>query len=193
MPQALRDLDPRRRKTREALHSAFILLALQRRYHEIRIDDILKASGVSRSTFYEHFAGKDALLAAAMDGPISLLAGMVAGESNPRQVAVLLEHFWENRALARSIFQGAAFRVVRNALVAQVEARLKRCDPGRLRLPRRLAAHALADGMFSPVLAWLSGEAACDPIDLAAALQASSRAMLAGMSVAANGSGDASG
>lgn len=84
MPQALRDLDPRRRKTREALHSAFILLALQRRYHEIRIDDILKASGVSRSTFYEHFAGKDALLAAAMDGPISLLAGMVAGESNPR-------------------------------------------------------------------------------------------------------------
>lgn len=181
MGQARHDLDPRRRRTREALQSAFTLLALQRRYHEIRIDDILKASGVSRSTFYEHFAGKDALLAASMDGPLSLLADMPTGKAGVQQVAVLLAHFWENRALARSLFQGAALRVIRNTLVAQIEARLKRSEAGRLRLPPRLAARALADGMFSPILAWLSGEASCSPVDLAEALQASSKAMLASM------------
>ena len=166
--------------------SAFIVLALQQRYHEIRIDDILKASGVSRSTFYEHFASKDALLAASMEGATSLLAGMPVGESSAQQVAVLLEHFWDNRALGRSLFQGAALRVIRNALVAQVEAGLKRHDGSGLRLPRRLAAHALADGIFSPILAWLSGEATCSPVDLAAALLKTSNATFAGMSVAAN-------
>jgi hypothetical protein len=42
----------------------------------------------------------------------------------------------------------------------------------------------LADGMFSPILAWLSGEASCAPLDLAAALRASSQAMLGGMAAA---------
>ena len=186
MRQTIPDIDPRRRKTRDALLSAFIVLALQQRYHEIRIDDILKASGISRSTFYEHFASKDALLAASMEGATSLLAGMPVGESSVQQVAVLLEHFWDNRALGRSLFQGAALRVIRNALVAQVEAGLKRHDGSGLRLPLRLAAHALADGMFSPILAWLSGEATCSPVDFAAALLETSKATLAGMSVATN-------
>jgi AcrR family transcriptional regulator len=168
------------------LQSAFVVLALEHRYHEIRVDDILKASGVGRSTFYEHFAGKDALLAASMDDALSLLADMPTGESDSRQVAGLLEHFWDNRTLARSLFQGAALRVIRNALVQRIEARLDRSDAGRLRLPRRLAAHALADGMFSPLVAWLSGEAPCSPADLGAALQTTSRATLASMIAAAH-------
>lgn len=181
MRQAPHDRDPRWRRTREALQSAFTVLALERRYHEIRIDDILKASGVGRSTFYEHFAGKDALLAASMEGPLSLLADMPAGKASVQQVAVVLEHFWDNRGLARSLLQGAALRLIRNALVAQIESRLKRSSAGQLRLPHRLAAHALADGMFSPIVAWLSGEASCSPVDLASALQTSSKATLASM------------
>lgn len=182
MNQNPQSIDPRRRRTRETLHSSFILLALDRRYHEIRIDDILRMSGVSRSTFYEHFTSKDALLVSSMDGPLSLLSGMPVGESSTMQITALLEHFWENRAIARSIFQGTSLRVIRNALVTSIEARLKRHDRGKLRLPRRLASHALADGMFSPIVAWLIGEVPCSPIDLADALITSSKAMLAGMS-----------
>jgi AcrR family transcriptional regulator len=186
MKQVRHDRDPRRARTRDALQSAFILLALEHRYHEIHVDDILTASGVGRSTFYEHFAGKDALLAASMGDALSLLAGMPTGESGPRSVASLLEHFWNNRALARSLFQGTALRVVRNALVERIDARLDGSDTGRLRLPRRLAAHALADGMFSPIVAWLSGEAPCGPLDLAAGLCTVSRATLAGMVAGSN-------
>lgn len=179
-----RDLDPRRRRTRQALLSAFVLLALRRRYHEIRIDDLLEASGVGRSTFYEHFAGKDALLAASMSDALSLLAGVPTGESTPQQLAALLDHFWHNRAMAPGIFQGAAHRVVRNALVRRVEDALKHGDGGRLRLPRRLAAHALADGLLSPVVAWLGGEATCGAGEFAMALHDASRATLASLQVA---------
>lgn len=176
--------DPRRRRTREALVSAFMLLALHRRYHEIRVGDILEVSGIGRSTFYEHFAGKDAVLAASMGDALSRLAKMSTGETTVQQAAMLLAHFWSNRAMAPGVFQGAAYRVVRNALVGQVEDALKHRDAGRLRLPRRLAAHALADGVLSPIAAWLAGDAACTPVDLATALHDASRASLASMLVA---------
>ena len=180
MRQAPDQSDPRRLRTREALQSAFIVLALGRRYHEIRIDDILQASGVGRSTFYEHYASKDALLVASLDDVLALLARMPTGGADSGHVTALLQHFWQNRALARSLFQGAPLRVVRNALVAQVEAQLQHSGH-RLRIPHRLAAHVLADGVFSPILAWLSGEAACDAVELAAALGGSSQAALRGL------------
>lgn len=58
-------------------------------------------------------------------------------------------------------------------------------DPRRRRTRQDLlAAHSLADGMFSPINAWLSGEAKCGAQQLALALQlstaASARALRAG-------------
>lgn len=178
--------DPRRRRTREALQSAFIVLALQRRYDQIRIHDLLEASGVGRSTFHEHFAGKDALLCARMEGAISLLADVPTGKAGAPQVAVLLTHFWDNRDLARGLFQGSALRVIRNARISQVEGRLARRGGDRLRLPPRLAAHALADGLFSPIVAWLSGDASQRSDDLAVALGISPVATLASMVAASS-------
>lgn len=175
-------LDPRKRRSREALLQAFFELVLEHRYHEIRIADVLARSGVGRSTFYEHFRSKDALLAASIEGPFSVLAGML-GEQPVSRVQGLLEHFWQNRALARGIFQGAAYRPVRAVLVAAVEQQLRREHAARLRVPPRLAAHALADAMLSPIVAWTTGEAACSASDLAAALQASTSAMLDAFSI----------
>jgi hypothetical protein len=91
-------------------------------------------------------------------------------------VAGLLVHFWENRALARSLFQGAAQQALRRKLISCIEARLDNHARNQLRVPRRLVAHALADGMFSPIIAWLLGEAACDAGELAVALQRSTAA-----------------
>lgn len=178
-------MDSRRQRTRDELLAAFFTLVLSRRYHEIRVADVLAASGTGRSTFYEHFRNKDELLSAALHGPFSILAGIVSGESGVARVSGILQHFWENRALARSLFQGAALRVVRQTLIASIEARLDREYRSRLRIPPRLAAHALADGMFSPIIAWLSGEAACSAGDLAAALQLSTAAMLRALQVSA--------
>lgn len=171
-------IDPRRKRTRDGLLAAFFKLVLSRRYHEIRIADILSESGVSRSTFYEHFASKDELLSASIEGPFLILAGMVCNELSTRHVERLLVHFWENRALARGLFQGAAHQALRRKLVGCIESRLDNCAGNKLRIPRRLVAHALADGMFSPIVAWLLGEATCDAGDLAVALQRSAAASI---------------
>lgn len=176
--------DPRWRRAHQDLLAAFFSLVLSRRYHEIRVADVLERSGVSRSTFYEHFRNKDELLSASLEGPFRILASLVRTDADAGRVRAILEHFWQNRALARSLFQGAALRIVRRSLVVHVEAALDREQRSRLRIPARLAAHALADGMLSPLIAWLSGEAKCSADDLALALQlttaASAHALLAG-------------
>lgn len=176
MTQADPNEDPRRRRTRQDLLAAFFSLVLSRRYHEIRVADVLSRSGVGRSTFYEHFSNKDALLSASLEGPFQILANLVRPEADANRVQGILEHFWDNRALARSLFQGAALRIVRRTLVGHVEAALDRDQRSRLRIPLRLAAHSLADGMFSPIVAWLSGEAKCTAQELAVALQLSTAA-----------------
>lgn len=127
-------IDPRRKRTRDGLLAAFFKLVLSRRYHEIRIADILSESGVSRSTFYEHFASKDELLSASIEGPFLILAGMVCNELSTRHVERLLVHFWENRALARGLFQGAAHQALRRKLVGCIESRLDNCAGNKLRI-----------------------------------------------------------
>lgn len=168
--------DPRRRRTRQDLMAAFFSLVLSQRYHEIRVGDVLARSGVSRSTFYEHFRNKDELLAASLEGPFQTLANLVGERADVNKVRAILDHFWQNRALARSLFQGAALRIVRYTLVMHVENTLSPAQRSRLRIPVRLAAHGLADGLFSPVVAWLLGDAKCSAQELAVALQLSTAA-----------------
>ena len=172
--------DPRRQRTRQALLGAFFVLVLERRYHEIRIEDILARAGVGRSTFYEHFRNKDALLSASIEQPFGILADAVL---SPDIVAMtrLLEHFWDNRALAASIFQGAVRRKMGATLAAMIETRLKRTQRAHLRLPPKLAATSLAEAQLAPIVAWLSGDAACSASQLAEALQAATTALMQSM------------
>lgn len=169
--------DARRQRTRQALLGAFFVLVLERRYHEVRIDDIVARAGVGRSTFYEHFANKDALLAASIEGPFAILADAVVAPYAP-QLPGLLVHFWQNRALARGILSGAVRRKVAAVLVDQIERRLRRQVGAHLRVPPRLAAVALAEAQLAPITAWLNGEAACAPEALAQALHQGTRALV---------------
>lgn len=61
--------DRRVRRTRGALTGAFARLVHGRRYGEIRVQDILEQADVGRSTFYDHYRGKDDLLLDSM-GPL---------------------------------------------------------------------------------------------------------------------------
>lgn len=169
--------DPRKGRTRADLLQAFFGLVLDRRYHEISVADVLAASGVAKSTFYEHFAGKDALLAASLEGPLAVLAGLVDGASTASDVERILEHFHDYGTVVRSLLKGPAFRVVRNELVGRVEARLDRGLKARMRIPPRIAASAIADATLSPIVAWLDGEAACTAGELSLALEAAVRGL----------------
>ena len=177
--------DKRVQRTRQALLRAFFGLVLERRYDEIKVADILERSGVGRSTFYEHFSSKDAILASSLTGPFEVLADATGRADNTAQLTLLLEHFWENRAMARGIFLGAVRRRTTAVLVDLIEQRLNsdRVDkPAALIIPLRLAAIQLAQGLLAPTTAWLTGEARCSADALALALRRTATATISALS-----------
>jgi AcrR family transcriptional regulator len=176
--------DRRQEKTRSALLHAFRDLIVERRFDEIGVADIAARAQVSRSTLYQHFAGKSGLLTASIAVPFARLAATLGDEDNTRDLPSLLEHFWGNRALGRVLFSGAARHKVIAVLVDQIERGLKSrgyAKRGRLILPVRLAAVQLAEMLLAPVTAWLAGESRCSVEALAHALRRVGRGALASL------------
>ena len=173
--------DKRVERTREALFGAFFGLVLERPYEDIKVDDILDRSGVGRSTFYEHFDGKDDILAVSLRHPLPPLADAMRARDNTADIVGVLEHFWENRAIIPGIFTGPARAVVSAVLVELIEERFKLDrvgSPYPLLIPPRLAAIQIAEGLLAPVTAWLLGESKCTAEALAQALRQTAMATL---------------
>ena len=169
----LAPVDLRAERTRAALLAAFFVVVQEQRYDDITVADLVARAGVSRSAFYAHYAGKDALLAASIAGPFSILANTLKAGRIDALVG-LLDHFWSNRALARSILREPIRRKVVAVLTDQVERILVEGGTwkrGPLILPTRLAAIQLAEMLLAPLTAWLAGEVRCDSGTLAAALR----------------------
>jgi len=60
--EAERNLDLRIRKTRRAIRSGLVKVCQAKPYAHVSVTDICAASMVSRTTFYDHYTDKDALL-----------------------------------------------------------------------------------------------------------------------------------
>ena len=71
---AEKKIDPRVSRTCRALQSAFIELMLTRGYKTVAVGDIVRRANVGRSTFYLHYAGKEALLRETLKNPSGGLA-----------------------------------------------------------------------------------------------------------------------
>jgi AcrR family transcriptional regulator len=170
--------------TRNALLSAFRDLIMDKPYDELTVADIVGRAHVGRSTFYEHFSGKDGLLAASIAAPFSALADTVGVSDNVPQLVELLEHFWAQRRLARELLVGAIRERSVRVLVGQIERRLRIELDGRksvLILPTRLVAVQMAEMLLAPIVAWLIGISRCNATALAVALRRSTVAHLAAM------------
>jgi AcrR family transcriptional regulator len=172
--------DRRVRRTRAALIDAFNHLVLQRGKGKIRVADIVEKANVGRSTFYEHFAGAEAIQMEALARPLAVLADAAAGKGDPARLEALLAHFWENRRLARDTFSGRAGEQAARLLADLVEARLR--DSGTdFEIPLRLAALQLAAAALAPVRGWVLAEAPCTAEILARSLCRSGRELAAGL------------
>ena len=75
-------MDPRVRRTRLALQNAMKAVALERDYETVTISDLTSRAGVNRATFYQHFKGKEDLLASIIEDLI-----LVMSEETARFVA----------------------------------------------------------------------------------------------------------
>lgn len=68
MSSAAPTLDPRIRRTRQALQDALRQLLAEKSFEEILVADITTAAAVNRATFYDHYADKHALFNALVAG-----------------------------------------------------------------------------------------------------------------------------
>lgn len=164
--------DARKQRTRVAIRNAFFSMVLERRYYEIKIDDIVEQAGIARSTFYEHFKNKDELLASSLEGPFSRLANLVDDTGTKESLIDILEHFWQNRAMARGIFTGAIRKKVGLALSGMIQKKLAKQFTGN-KMPLPLISIQLSEMMLAPISAWLAGQAVCSSKMLAEVLKTS--------------------
>jgi AcrR family transcriptional regulator len=167
--------DRRAMRTRAALIGAFNNLALSHRKN-IRVADIVALANVGRSTFYEHYKSADDIHLQAMSRPFAVLADAAAGIGDEARLTGLMQHFWENRQLARASFMGRMNDKVNRLLATMVEERL-RDQEDSLAIPLRLAAIQLAEAALAPVRGWVTAEAPCAADALAGAICRCGRAM----------------
>lgn len=161
---AARDPDRRTQRTRAAIFDALMRLIFARRYGTIRTADLIEAAGVGRSTFYEHFRSKDDVLVAVIDPIFLPLAIAATGRGSQAALRATLEHVWEQRALARVLFEPPLLPKLQRKLAGMIEARLPDIADGP---PRSLVAMGAAAGQLAMLRMWLAGEASC-PADVLA-------------------------
>lgn len=166
------------RRTRGAIVRAFNEMVLRRRYDDIQVGEIAGGAGVGRSTFYEHFRGKDALLEHALEPILAVFADAVTDAGDAERVRRVLEHFAENRKAARLRLQGASAAQFAGWIAERVEARLAEAR-GAWSLAPRFVAQQVGDAQVALVREWLRDPRACAAGELARALVASSRALVA--------------
>jgi len=152
------NLDSRIVKTRRALFEVFMELVLKQRYDDIQTSEIISKAGIARSTFYEHFSGKDDLLVKSMHGLLAVLAEAATQPHQEERLRWVLEHFWENRSMARIILQGRPYQLIKRQLAKLIAQQwLKSSEQSNFK-SMELPAIGLAESQWAMIKAWLTGE-----------------------------------
>lgn len=160
-------------RTRKALLDAFGRLVLERRYADIRIADVIREANVGRSTFYEHFRGKDDLLRQSLCRFLDGLADAVAETPDLRKLTFVLEHFRDNGRAARGLLNGPSAAQVVTVLAGLIETRLAAIRRPSSRAPAislELASVQAAESVLGLIRAWLNRGASSPPALVAKAL-----------------------
>jgi AcrR family transcriptional regulator len=176
-----KNLDRRTQRTRKALMSAFVELALTRGYEAMTTEEITRKANVGRSTFYLHYRSKAELLRESMQNPSQPLAACVGGDFPPQRLVPLLGHFREQRAVNRVFFTEPIRSLWVKALAALIEPRLilaAKTSGARLDIPRSLVALMLAEMQIALITHWLNSRVPLQSELIATTLVANTSAML---------------
>jgi AcrR family transcriptional regulator len=169
-PTALTILDRRTKRTQDLVFEAFSALVQTRRYDTFRVSDIIAHAGIGRSTFYDHYANKDDVLIKSMEGPLSILVRAICVGDQPSRLDALLEHFWERRAVARTILAPPMLSLIGQRFADMIMS-FNDAD-GHARAPKsapllKIQSIHIAFGLFAVIESWLSGRISMKHQDLA--------------------------
>ena len=173
--------DRRTERTHQALLDAFVALLFERGYDAINVAEIIERANIGRSTFYEHYAGKEALLRETIGRRFSTLAGLVDGTVSAVQIVGLLDHFIEHGKLSRTLLNGPTRPLMVRCLAELIEPMLGRPDGGTTPLlPRAMVAAQVAEAQLALIGQWLASRA-CSAEAMADAVIAVTGATLAAL------------
>lgn len=143
--------------TAAAIIDAFIGLALERRYDAIRVADLIARAGVGKSTFYEHFRGKDAVLLAAIQPILLALATAASGRAARSYIRAVVEHLWEQRSVGRPIMDSIAAPIIQRRLADAIASHGVGSDG---MANAALIAVGVASAQLAMLRCWLGGRVA---------------------------------
>jgi AcrR family transcriptional regulator len=176
--------DRRTERTRAALMSAFVGVLLADGYDAVTIEAVCERANVGRSTFYMHYAGKEAILRESLKRPASVLAVLVGNTLPPEVLVKQLEHFHEQRRRNHIFFTGQVRTVWIRVLAQIIEprlAKLVRAHRGRPILPLPLAALQIAEAQLAMIANWLTVNPGAKPEPVGEALVATTHATVAAL------------
>ena len=163
--------DPRTARTDAALVAAFNRLLLADGYETLTPASIASAAGVARSTFYAHYSSKLALLRHVLQLVLEPLADAVDTRRPSNNLELVLDHFWDNRRLARALMAGRPRRILQERLAEMIESNLRRRG-FVLPIPLPMAASCIAHGQVAMLDSWLAGRDTCSAAKFAEAIRA---------------------
>jgi AcrR family transcriptional regulator len=158
-------IDRRTLRTRGALRDALIGLIAERSWDEIAVQDICERANVGRSTFYVHYASKDALLQGGLDGLQAQLQRQVRVSADDAVLSIqppvafnfvlgLIEHAHEQRRVFRGLIGRRSGHVVQQRFREMVIRLITDELPASTGfLPHVAVARWLA-GAFVELLSW---------------------------------------
>lgn len=148
---------------RRWIATAFNSLVLGRRYETLSVGEVSRRAGVGRSTFYDHFRGKDDVLRHVMLPILAPLADAAVGVGVAERVQFVLDHLAENRGRAMEMLDGSARKCIEQTLAELVLARLRDRDATADSAERTLEAVRLAGSHVAVLREWLRQGRAASP------------------------------
>lgn len=178
--------DRRIQRTRDALRVALMQLMAERGWDAIDVQTLCERANIGRSTFYQHFSNKEALLQANFAGLRDALLARTprsAGTASPLAfVPHLLAHLYENRELFRALIGRRSGHFVQDRFR---ELLIELVADGGTTKPRgdwRAAArsHYLGGALFELLAWWLCSNRPHKPQEIEALFLHWSGAVMAG-------------
>lgn len=162
---ALRKGDKRVTRTRDVLGGALLQLMSEKPFEQITVQHVLDRAGVSRSTFYTHYTGKNDLFLGDVDdfweGMSTLLSRRGEPSNRVAPVRELFAHVAEARELYATLVAADKLHDVmelgRGHCAREIEKRLKRLPRARAMTSERrvILAHMFAGALVSSLTSWL--------------------------------------
>lgn len=158
MPNLAKNKGDRRvKRTKSHVFDAFFQMVQSQRYDEIKVIHIIEHSGVGKSTFYEHFKGKDDVLSQSLEYPMTVFANALIGEGDQKDTLWMLNHFWERRVFGRVILKPPTRDVVDNCLRNQIMTEIENKYGSKHDDEHFATACLLSSGFLGLLNEWILG------------------------------------